>query len=47
MTVLVNKETNKIKKIHFGSSKNFQYKDNTGLDLYTHLNNYDLKRRAN
>ena len=34
------------KTIHFGSLSNEQYKDTTGLGLYTHLNHNDEKRRA-
>jgi hypothetical protein len=35
------------KWIHFGSSAHQQYKDSTGLGLYTHLNHNDKKRRKN
>ena len=34
------------KTIHFGSSSMEQYRDTTGLGLYTHLNHNDEKRRA-
>ena len=34
------------KTIHFGSLSNEQYRDTTGLGLYTHLNHNDEKRRA-
>ena len=34
------------KTIHFGDIKMQQYKDTTGLGLYTHLNHNDEKRRA-
>ena len=34
------------KTIHFGDSSMSQYKDTTGLGLYTHLNHNDEKRRA-
>ena len=34
------------KTIHFGDSSSEQYKDTTGLGLYTHLNHNDEKRRA-
>lgn len=33
------------KKIHFGASSMEQYKDSTGLGLYSHLNHGDKKRR--
>ena len=34
------------KTIHFGDIKMQQYRDTTGLGLYTHLNHNDEKRRA-
>ena len=34
------------KTIHFGDSSMHQFKDSTGLGLYTHLNHNDEKRRA-
>ncbi len=34
------------KTIHFGSSSMQQYKDTTGLGLYTYLDHNDEKRRA-
>ena len=34
------------KTIHFGDIKMQQYKDTTGLGLYTHLNHNDKKRQA-
>ena len=34
------------KTIHFGDSSSQQYRDTTGLGLYTHLNHNDEKRRA-
>ena len=33
------------KTIHFGDSSMQQFKDSTGLGLYTHLNNNDETRR--
>ena len=33
------------KTIHFGDIKSEQYRDTTGLGLYTHLNHNDEKRR--
>lgn len=47
MAVLVRKGDNKIKQVHFGDSRYSQFEDKTGLDLYSHKNHYDLKRRAN
>lgn len=43
--LLKNKETGKIKKIHFGDSRYQQYKDKLGK--YTHLDHNDEKRRQN
>ena len=34
------------KWIHFGDIKSEQYRDTTGLGLYTHLNHNDKKRQA-
>jgi len=35
------------KTINFGSASNSQYRDSTGLGLYSHLNNNDpVKRKA-
>ena len=34
------------KTINFGSSTNSQFKDKTGLGLYTHLNHGDKTKRA-
>jgi hypothetical protein len=33
------------KWVHFGSSENEQFKDSTGLGLYTNKNHNDTKRR--
>ena len=33
------------KKIHFGASNMEQYKDSTGLGLYSHLDHNDKERR--
>jgi hypothetical protein len=43
---LRNKTTNKIKRVPFGSVNYQQYEDATGLNLYSHLNHYDKKRRT-
>jgi hypothetical protein len=42
-----NKITNKIKKISFGELPYQHYEDKTDLNLYSHLNHYDKKRRSN
>ncbi len=34
-------------KVHFGHPKYQQWKDSTGLGLYSHLDHNDPKRRAN
>lgn len=34
-------------RIHFGSSSYQQFKDSTGLGLYSHLDHGDKKRREN
>lgn len=43
--ILKNKKTNREKKIPFGALGYEQFKDNTGLGLYSHLNHGDSKRR--
>jgi serine protease inhibitor ecotin len=45
MAILENKKTNRIVKVHFGDKKYQQYKDSTGLGLYSHLDHKDKKRR--
>jgi hypothetical protein len=45
--VLMNKKTGVLKRVPFGSSLHNQYIDNTGLELYSHLNHYDDQRRKN
>jgi hypothetical protein len=43
--VLINKITNKIITIPFGDSRYEQYKDTTGLNLYSNKDHGDKKRR--
>ena len=43
--ILQNKESGKIKRIHFGSSVMGNFQDKTGLNLYTSLIHSDKKRR--
>lgn len=43
--VLMNKKTERLKLVPFGDSSMQQYKDTTGLGLYTKSNNLDKKRR--
>jgi hypothetical protein len=43
--VLRNKKTNKEKKISFGDLRYQQFKDRTGLNLYSHLDHNDPQRR--
>jgi len=35
------------KKVHFGDNRYEQFKDSTRLQLYSHLNHYDKKRKQN
>ena len=44
--ILMNKKTSKLKKVPFGDNRYEQYKDSTGLGIYTKLNHNDSKRRA-
>lgn len=44
--ILKHKETGRIKKVSFGHSGYAQYKDTTGLNLYSHMNHLDKKRKA-
>ena len=44
-SLIKNKQTGKIKIIPFGSSSYSQYKDSTGLGLYSHLDHNDKERR--
>jgi hypothetical protein len=37
----------KYKRVSFGSRNYQQFKDSTGLNLYSHLNHLDEKRRRN
>ena len=43
--ILLNKSTGRFKRIPFGDKRYQQYKDSTGLNLYSHLNHLDKKRR--
>jgi hypothetical protein len=43
--ILINKLTNQKKHIPFGDNRYQQYKDTTGLNLYSHLDHNDIKRR--
>lgn len=45
--ILINKKTKKEKIIPFGDKRYEQYKDSTGLNLYTFKNHLDTKRRTN
>jgi hypothetical protein len=44
--LIQNKKTGKIKKINYGSSINKQFKDSTGLGVYTSKNHGDSVKRA-
>jgi len=41
-----NNTTGKIKKLSFGDRRYAQYKDSTGLGVYSHLNHGDPHRRS-
>jgi len=43
--ILINKKNGKIKKIPFGQKGYEQFKDVTGLHIYSHLDHQDKKRR--
>ena len=43
--ILINKETGRERLISFGHQDYQQYKDSTGLGLYTHKNHGDKDRR--
>ena len=43
--IIQNKETGELKHIPFGDKNYQQYKDTTGLGLYTKLNHLDKERR--
>jgi hypothetical protein len=43
--VLINKTTKKIKRIPFGDSRYEQYKDSTGMGLYSNRDHNDKTRR--
>ena len=43
--ILLNKKTLKTKRVSFGAKNYQQYLDSTGLNLYSHLDHLDKKRR--
>jgi len=43
--ILKNRQTRRTKTVPFGAADYQQYKDSTGLGLYSHLDHLDLKRR--
>lgn len=45
MAILQNKNTGRNVKVHFGAPSYQQYKDTTGLGLYSHKNHLDKERR--
>lgn len=47
MAILRNKDTDRTVKVHFGDDRYEHYKDTTGLDLYSHKDHKDKKRRDN
>jgi len=44
--IFKNIDTGKLKKLPFGDRRYSQYKDSTGLGLFSHLDHVDPKRRA-
>jgi len=44
---LRNKKTGKILRVSFGDNRYQQYKDRTGLGLYSHMDHKDAQRRKN
>jgi len=45
--ILIKKNTHKTVRVPFGDNRYQQYKDSTGLRLYSHLDHNDKTRRAN
>jgi hypothetical protein len=45
--LILDTKTKKIKKVSFGALGYEQYRDSTGLNIYSHLDHNDTKRRAN
>lgn len=45
--ILLNKRTRKVKRIPFGALGYEQYKDSTGVGLYSNINHLNTKRRRN
>jgi hypothetical protein len=43
--ILQNKSTGSLKRVPFGDARYEQYKDSTGVGLYSHLDHHDEKRR--
>ena len=43
--VLQHKETKRLKRVPFGDARYQQFYDNTGLNLYSHMNHGDKARR--
>ena len=44
--ILKNKDTGRTIAINFGDTRYQQYKDSTGLGLYSHLDHIDKERRS-
>jgi hypothetical protein len=43
--ILENKQTRKEVRVSFGDKRYQQFKDSTGLNIYSHIDHNDLKRR--
>ena len=46
-TILENKTTGRVSRVPFGAVGYEQYKDSTGLGIYSHLDHLDKDRRQN
>ncbi len=45
MASFLNPKTNRINTVHFGAAKYEQWRDSTGLGIYSHLDHNDPKRK--
>ena len=43
--ILMDKKTNKLKYVPFGDDRYGQYRDTTGLNIYSNKDTMDIKRR--
>jgi hypothetical protein len=45
--IMKNKRTGRFNRVDFGDKRYEQFRDSTGLGIYSHLNHNDPKRRSN